>query len=79
MVIGVGMVIFGIFYVGLIAGEALANGLYVSAFVAMWAPNMLFSLIGVTALWRYGRQGTVARSRKRHGVSHGDPKVEVRG
>lgn len=63
MVIGVGMVIFGVFYVGLIAGESMANRLYVSAFVAMWAPNILFGLIGITALWRFGRQGMVARWR----------------
>ena len=61
MVIGVGMVIFGVFYIGLIAGEALADRLLISAFVAMWAPNILFCLIGVTALWRYGRQGTAVR------------------
>jgi len=80
MVIGVGMVIFGVFYVGLIAGEALANGLYVPAFAAMWAPNMLFSIIGITALWRYGRQGIGARSRKRKrpDMSPGNQRIEVR-
>jgi len=76
-VIGVGMVIFGIFYIGLIAGEALANRLYVSAFVAMWAPDILFSLIGVTALWRYGRQGTVARGLKKPGLRTRNRKVEA--
>jgi len=79
MVIGVGMVIFGIFYVGLIAGEALANGLYVPAFAAMWAPNILFSLIGVTALWHYGRQGIGARKlkRKRPDMSAGNERIEA--
>jgi lipopolysaccharide export system permease protein len=64
MVIGVGMLIFGVFYVALIAGEALANKLYVSAFVAMWAPNILFAAIGITWLRLHGRQGIAARRRK---------------
>ncbi len=65
MVIGVGMVIFGVFYIGLIAGEALANKLHVPAFVAMWAPNFLFCLIGCTALWLHGRDGIVTRRLKK--------------
>jgi lipopolysaccharide export system permease protein len=64
MVIGVGMVIFGVFYIGLIAGEALANKLIVPAFISMWLPNILFCTIGVLALWRYGRQGVVGRGRR---------------
>ena len=64
MVIGVGLVIFGIYYVCLIVGETLADKRYVSAFVSMWAPNILFSIIGVTALWRYGRQSLAGRGRK---------------
>jgi lipopolysaccharide export system permease protein len=64
MVIGVGMVIFGVFYIGLIAGESLANKLYVSAFISMWAPNILFAAIGIIWLRRHGRQGIGARSRK---------------
>jgi lipopolysaccharide export LptBFGC system permease protein LptF len=60
MVIGVGMVIFGIFYVGLIAGETLAEYLIVSPFFSMWFPNILFCAVGLVALWRYGRQGTAS-------------------
>lgn len=75
MVIGVGMAIFGVFYIGLIAGETLANRLHVSAFVAMWAPNILFCLIGVTALWRYGRQGMVARCWRKPHQDTGSRKV----
>lgn len=77
MVIGVGMAIFGVFYIGLIAGEALANKLYVSAFVAMWAPNILFCAIGVTALWRYGREGTASRRSKEPLQGTGNQKVEA--
>jgi lipopolysaccharide export system permease protein len=57
MVLGVGMVIFTVYYVGLIAGESLANRLTVSPFLAMWAPNILFGLLGIILLWRAGRQG----------------------
>jgi len=64
MVIGVGMVIFGIFYIGLIAGESLANKLYVSAFVSMWAPNFLFAAIGIVWLRWHARQGIRSRLRK---------------
>ena len=63
MVIGVGMVIFGVFYIGLIAGEALADKLYVSAFISMWFPNILFCTIGIVSLWRYGRQGSARGQR----------------
>lgn len=64
MVIGIGIVIFGVFYVGLIAGEALANKLIVSAFISMWAPNILFAAIGIAWLRWHGRQGIGARNRK---------------
>jgi len=57
MVIGVALVIFAVYYVGLIAGESLANKLVVPAFWAMWAPNVLFGLLGGFALWRTSRQG----------------------
>ena len=77
MVIGVGMVIFGVFYIGLIAGEALANKLLVSAFIAMWAPNILFCVIGVTSLWRYGQQGTAARSSRRSLQTVGSNQLET--
>ena len=77
MVIGVGMVIFGVFYIGLIAGESLANRLYVPAFFAMWAPNILFCVIGVIALLRYGREGTAARASKLPPVEAELGKVEA--
>ena len=73
MVIGVAMVIFSIFYIGLIAGESLANKLFVSAFAAMWTPNILFCVVGSFALWRHGRQGVSAHGRRkpRQGIGIG--------
>jgi lipopolysaccharide export system permease protein len=60
MVIGVALAIFGVYYVGLIAGETLADGLIVPAFWAMWAPNIVFGTVGGFALWRTSRQGVSA-------------------
>ena len=51
-VIGVSLVVFTVFYVGLIGGESLANRLIISPFWAMWAPNLPFTVIGLTGLWR---------------------------
>ncbi len=61
MVIGAGLAIFGIYYVGLIAGESLANRLAISPFLAMWTPNIVFGVLGSLALWRVGRQGINSR------------------
>ncbi|UCD23689.1 MAG: LptF/LptG family permease [Gemmatimonadota bacterium] len=61
MVIAAAMVIFGIYYVGLIAGESLANKLKIPPFWAMWTPNVVFSIIGGTAMWRMARQGINVR------------------
>ncbi len=60
MVLGVGMVIFTIYYIGLIGGESLANRLAVPPFWAMWTPNIAFGAIGIILLWRTGRQGIAA-------------------
>ena len=57
MVLGVGMVIFTVYYIGLIAGESLANRLAVPPFWAMWTPNIAFGALGIVLLWRTGRQG----------------------
>jgi lipopolysaccharide export system permease protein len=61
LVIGVSLVIFGIYYVGLIAGEALADKDIVPPFVAMWAANSLLTLVGVLLLSRMGRETSTTR------------------
>ncbi len=58
LVIGVSLGVFSIYYVGLIAGESLANQLKVSAGLAMWAPNIIFSLLGLAALFHIRRRGS---------------------
>lgn len=54
-VIGTSLVVFTVYYVGLIAGESLANRLIIPAFWAMWTPNVLFTLVGLLGLWRLRR------------------------
>src|SRR5574341_1061088 len=54
-VIGTSLVVYTVYYVGLIAGETLANRLIIPAFWAMWTPNVLFTLIGLFGLWRLRR------------------------
>ena len=61
--IGASMAVFMIYYVFLIAGESLANRLIVAPALVMWAPNMIFGLLGTGALWWVSREGT-ARGRR---------------
>ena len=61
LVIGVSLVIFGIYYIGLIAGEALADKNYLPPFLAMWAANILLFLVGVALLARMGRESATTR------------------
>lgn len=50
--IGVSIVVFGLYYVCLMGGEALADKGKLPAFIAMWIANVLFSLAGIALLWR---------------------------
>ncbi|HSA55437.1 MAG TPA: LptF/LptG family permease [Gemmatimonadaceae bacterium] len=61
LVIGASLVIFGIYYVGLIAGEALADRALLTPFWAMWAANILLTGAGVVLLLRMGRESATAR------------------
>jgi lipopolysaccharide export system permease protein len=55
LVIGVSLVVFGLYYVGLIGGEALANAGLVPPFWAMWGTNTILAALGVLLLLRMGR------------------------
>jgi len=61
LTIGVSLVVFALYYVGLIAGESLADRDILSPFWAMWAANVLFTAVGVFLLARMGREGSTAR------------------
>jgi lipopolysaccharide export system permease protein len=64
---GVGLVliasflIFSVYYVGLTAGEALANHDLVTPFWSMWAGNIIFALIGIALMTRMGHETATAR------------------
>jgi hypothetical protein len=61
LVLGAGMIVFAIYYVGLIAGESLADRLTLSPFLAMWGTNILMGGLGVIGLVLERRAGTVPR------------------
>jgi lipopolysaccharide export system permease protein len=61
LVIGVSLGVFAIYYVGLIAGEALADRSYLTPFWAMWAANVILTGVGLLLLARMGREGATSR------------------
>jgi lipopolysaccharide export system permease protein len=61
LTIGVSLFVFGLYYVGLIAGEALADRDILSPFWAMWGANVLFTAVGAYLLARMGSEGSTAR------------------
>lgn len=61
LVIGASLVIFGIYYVGLIAGEALADRALLTPFWAMWFANILLTIAGLFLLARMGRESATSR------------------
>jgi lipopolysaccharide export system permease protein len=58
MVIGVSLSIFCVYYVGLIGGENLADRNFITPFWAMWAPNVIFAVIGGIAFYLVTKSGT---------------------
>jgi lipopolysaccharide export system permease protein len=71
LVLGAGMIVFAVYYIGLIAGESLANRLIVSPFLSMWATNLLMGAIGVIGLIDLRRSGTVPRRIRKRRVAEG--------
>jgi len=61
LVIGGGLFVFAIYYVGLIAGEGLGNKNIVHPWVAMWAPNIVFSILGILGIVRVSRESGSTR------------------
>ncbi len=61
LVIGASLTVFGLYYVGLIAGETLADKLILSPFVAMWMANALFTIAGFVFLYMLRRSGSTTR------------------
>lgn len=61
MVIAFSLVIFALYYVGLIGGETLADDGYVSPYVAMWIVNVVMSVLGLWGVLRMGREMSTSR------------------
>jgi hypothetical protein len=61
LVIGVSFAIFGVYYVGLIGGETLANKGYLPPWVAMWGANIVLAAIGLVLSVRMGRESATTR------------------
>ncbi len=61
MVIAVSACIFAIYWAGLIGGENLADEGKVSPFVAMWTPDLLFTVLGLYLVSRMGRESASQR------------------
>ena len=61
LTIGVSLVVFGLYYVGLIAGESLARRGMVPPFVSMWIANAVFGLLALVLLARMGKESGSSR------------------
>ena len=61
LVIGGGLAVFSIHYVGLTAGESLADRGHLSPWVAMWTPNIMLTVLGILGLVRVSRESGTTR------------------
>jgi hypothetical protein len=61
LVIGVSFAIFGLYYVGLIGGETLADKGLLPPWVAMWAANIILLIVGLILASQMGREASTAR------------------
>ena len=61
LTIGVSLGVFGLYYVGLLGGEALADRDLLGPAVAMWSTNILLALIGLVLIVRLGNEGATSR------------------
>jgi lipopolysaccharide export system permease protein len=59
--IGVSLVVFGLYYCCLMAGEALADRHFLPPWIAMWGANVLFTLVALVMLWRIERTADASR------------------
>lgn len=50
--IGVSIVVFGLYYICLMAGETLADKGQLPPFIAMWIANIVFTLVALILIWR---------------------------
>ena len=61
LVIGGGLLVFSVHYVGLTMGESLADRGHISPWLAMWLPNIVLSILGLIGLVRVSRESGSTR------------------
>ena len=61
LTIGVSLAVFGIYYVGLLGGEALADRNLLDPAIAMWTTNALLGAVGLVLTLRLGTEGSTSR------------------
>lgn len=61
LTIGVSLGVFAIYYVGLLAGEALADRGVVDPAISMWMANAVLGVVGVVLTMRLGSEGSTSR------------------
>jgi lipopolysaccharide export system permease protein len=61
LTIGVSLLVFAIYYIGLIAGASLGSNGIVPPWIAMWSTNAIFGIIGILLVIRMGKEGSTAR------------------
>jgi lipopolysaccharide export system permease protein len=60
MAIGFSILFFLVYYVCLIGGEKLADRGFVSPFLAMWGPNLIFGALSIVFLRKAAREQALA-------------------
>jgi hypothetical protein len=61
LVLGVSIIVFGLYYVALTFGQSLGTRGVVAPALAMWSANVLFGALAAVLLARIGREGVTAR------------------
>jgi lipopolysaccharide export system permease protein len=61
LVIGGGLLVFAVHYVGLTAGESLADRGLIAPWLSMWAPNIVLTVLGLIGLVRVSRESGSTR------------------
>jgi lipopolysaccharide export system permease protein len=61
LVIGGGLAVFSIHYVGLTAGESLADRGLMEPWLSMWLPNIILTILGLIGLVRVSRESGTTR------------------
>jgi lipopolysaccharide export system permease protein len=61
LTLGVSLVVFALYYIGLTAGAAAASQGLLPPVIAMWAANVIFGAVALLLLWRMGKEGSTAR------------------